>query len=49
MDLIRRLEQLFPADRLLVDGPQLVAYESDGLTVFKAKPRAVVVRRLRTK
>jgi len=43
MDLLRRLAEIFPADRLLVEDPQLVAYESDGLTVFKAKPRAVVV------
>ena len=43
MDLIDRLAEIFPAGRLLVDDTHLVAYESDGLTVFKAKPRAVVV------
>ncbi|MGI9244114.1 MAG: FAD-binding oxidoreductase [Verrucomicrobiales bacterium] len=43
MDLIGRLAEIFPADRLLIEDTHLVAYESDGLTVFKAKPRAVVV------
>ena len=43
MDFLEQLAQIYPADRLLVDDADLVAYESDGLTVFKARPRAVVV------
>ena len=37
------LQRLIPEDRLLLDDAQLAAYESDGLTAFKALPRAVVV------
>ena len=32
-----------PAERVYTDEVQLAAYESDGLTAFKARPRAVVV------
>ena len=37
------LAEVFPADRCFVDDAHLAAYESDGLTAFKARPRAVVV------
>ena len=40
---ISSLREIFPAGRLFVDDAHLAAYESDGLTAFKAKPRAVVV------
>lgn len=37
------LQAILPPDRLLLDDAQLAAYESDGLTAFKALPRAVVI------
>src|SRR6266550_9228463 len=37
------LTDLFPADRLLKRPEQLAAYESDGLTAFRAQPLAVVI------
>ena len=40
---IQTLCNVLPADRVLTGGASLAAYESDGLTAFKAKPRAVVV------
>ncbi|NNE91465.1 MAG: FAD-binding protein, partial [Verrucomicrobiales bacterium] len=42
-DFFTALQNLYPPDRLLVDPVHLTAYESDGLTAFKAKPRAVVI------
>lgn len=40
---ISSLKVIIPEDRLLLDDAQLAAYESDGLTAFKALPRAVVI------
>ncbi|MCP5541412.1 MAG: FAD-binding protein [Akkermansiaceae bacterium] len=40
---LKQLEALFPADRLLVDPVHLAAYESDGLTAYRATPRAVAI------
>ena len=40
---ISSLKAIIPVDRLLLDDAQLAAYESDGLTAFKALPRAVVI------
>jgi glycolate oxidase len=42
-DLLSALAQLFPADRLLTKPGALAPYESDGLTTFRARPRAVVL------
>ncbi|MCB1076322.1 MAG: FAD-binding protein, partial [Verrucomicrobiae bacterium] len=41
--LFEELSRLLPASRLLVDSAQLAAYESDGLTAFRARPRAVAI------
>ena len=41
--LITALGRIYPADRLLVSRAALVPYESDGLTAFRTKPRAVVL------
>ena len=43
MELIKQLQRLFPPDRLFTQKPQLVAYETDGLTAFRAEPLAVVI------
>ncbi len=43
MSFISEIQSIFPPDRCLLDGAALAAYENDGLTVFAAKPRAVVV------
>ncbi|MCA9261474.1 MAG: FAD-binding protein, partial [Planctomycetales bacterium] len=43
VSLIRELSAVFPADRLLHEQAALVPYESDGLTVFRAHPSAVVL------
>jgi glycolate oxidase len=40
---LQRLAALLPAGRFLREPAQLAAYESDGLTCFRATPRAVVV------
>jgi glycolate oxidase len=40
---LRRLEALLPAERFMRGPAQLAAYESDGLTAFRATPLAVVV------
>lgn len=37
------LRTILPPDRLLLDNSHLAAYESDGLTSFRARPKAVVV------
>ncbi len=39
---IERLAALLPPDRVLAQPEQLAAYESDGLTVFRSRPLAVV-------
>jgi glycolate oxidase len=38
-----RLSSLLPPDRLLQDPAELAAYESDGLTAYKARPLAIAV------
>lgn len=37
------LASLLPADRFLTNPAQLIAFESDGFTAFRQRPRAVVV------
>lgn len=37
------LAKLYPPDRLLTERAQLIPYESDGLTAFRMRPRAVVL------
>src|SRR5688572_7936962 len=37
------LARMFPADRLLTRPGALAPYESDGLTTFRGRPRAVVL------
>ena len=39
----KALSQLYPPERLLTQGVQLMAYESDALTAFRARPTAVVL------
>lgn len=41
--LIESLKLTFPPERLLCHSAQLATYESDGLTVFKSRPGAVVI------
>jgi len=41
--LIESLKLIFPPERLLYHSAQLATYESDGLTVFKSRPGAVVI------
>src|SRR5262245_53069711 len=41
--LLSALARRFPADRLLTQAGALAPYESDGLTTFRARPRAVVL------
>jgi glycolate oxidase len=41
--LLDRLARVFPPDRLLTHAGALAPYESDGLTTFRARPRAVVL------
>lgn len=43
MSFLADLHSIFPPERCLSDGAALAAYESDGLTAFAARPRAVVV------
>jgi glycolate oxidase len=40
---LTELAGVFPPDRLLTERAQLIPYESDALTVFRALPRAVVL------
>ncbi len=40
---LQALSALFPPDRFFADAVAMAAYESDGLTAFAVKPRAVVV------
>ena len=42
-DLIATLGRIVPAERLLTRPGALAAYESDGLTSFRSRPRAVVI------
>ncbi|MBX3420340.1 MAG: FAD-binding protein [Pirellulaceae bacterium] len=42
-DLLAQLSNLLPPDRLQSDHCALAAFQSDGLTAFAVKPRAVVV------
>jgi glycolate oxidase len=37
------LHAIYPSNRLLTEGVQMMAYESDALTAFKTRPRAVVL------
>lgn len=41
--LIRELSTIYPPERLMTKRGQLAAFESDGLTVFRTRPLAVVV------
>src|SRR5687768_3272261 len=41
-DLLTDLRSLIPEDRLLTDPAELFVYESDGFTIAKARPAAVV-------
>jgi glycolate oxidase len=43
LPVIQRLTALLPKGRVLSGAAQVAAYESDGLTAFKAQPMAVVV------
>lgn len=43
MSFLNRLKNIYPEKRLLVADAQLLPYESDALTAFKSKPRAVVL------
>src|SRR5260370_22750486 len=43
MTILAALAQFIPPDRLLMQSGQLVPYESDGLTVYHARPAAVVI------
>jgi glycolate oxidase len=42
-DLLVALGRVFPAERLLTRAGALAPYESDGLTTFRARPRAVIL------
>jgi glycolate oxidase len=42
-DLLADLARIYPPDRLLTRPASLAPYESDGLTAFRARPRAVVL------
>ena len=42
-DFVDELRKMFTDDQLLTAKSELIAYESDGLTAFKALPRAVVL------
>jgi glycolate oxidase len=42
-DWLSALKGLFPADRLLLQPAQLIPYESDALTAYRARPAAVVI------
>lgn len=41
--MLPALARLYPPERLLAQPGQLVSYESDGLTAYRARPRAVVI------
>ncbi|HUE84542.1 MAG TPA: FAD-linked oxidase C-terminal domain-containing protein [Vicinamibacterales bacterium] len=42
-DLLAALARIYPGDRLLTHAGALAPYESDGLTTFRGRPRAVVL------
>jgi glycolate oxidase len=42
-EFMSALAAMIPSDRLLLDPGALAPYESDGLTTFRARPRAVVL------
>ena len=42
-DLTRALARVYPAERLLTGAAELTAFESDGLTAFRARPGVVVL------
>jgi glycolate oxidase len=42
-DLVATLGRIVPATRLLTNPSALAAYESDGLTAYRGRPRAVVI------
>lgn len=42
-ELLEDLKKTYPPDRLLTAAAQLAPYESDALTAFKVRPRAVVL------
>ena len=42
-DFVDELRKMFTDDQLLTAKSELIPYESDGLTAFKALPRAVVL------
>ncbi len=43
MSLLDSLASMYPASRFLRDAASKTAFESDGLTAFRAKPKAVVI------
>jgi glycolate oxidase len=47
-DLLAGLARIYPPDRLLTRAASLAPYESDGLTAFRARPRAVVLAESKT-
>ena len=47
-DLLAGLARIYPPDRLLTRAATLAPYESDGLTAFRARPRAVVLAESKT-
>ena len=42
-EFLSELTKLYPQERLLTKRAQLIPYESDGLTVFRRRPQAVVI------
>lgn len=42
-ELLADLSHIFPPDRLLTQSAQLIPYESDALTAYRAQPQAVVL------
>jgi glycolate oxidase len=42
-DLLAALARIYPGDRLLTHAGALAPYESDGLTTYRGRPRAVVL------
>ena len=42
-ELLHDLKKIYPPGRLLTAAAELAPYESDALTAFKARPRAVVL------
>ena len=42
-EFLNELSRLYPVDRLLTEDVHLSSYQSDGLTAFAVRPRAVVV------